>query len=80
MDITDLDSSVAAADWTKATWDIWVGGHLVATIPDLLLALHVANEPEASQSRVVTAFLKLPAAEPMPAKLRTAVDAWLEEG
>lgn len=74
--IINIDEDLRNADWTKVGyWDLFITDKsgdpkLLETVDDLLKHLEVDRYVESRQKAAVEEFMKLPASEAMPKKLK----------
>lgn len=74
--IVNIDEDLRNADWTKVgSWDLYItdkdgNPKLIEKVDDLLKFLEVDKYVESRQKAAVAEFMKLPAAEAMPKKLK----------
>ena len=73
-----IENDTRNEDWLRTLqWDLYRRGRLIVTVDDLLWALHVKLEPLDDQKLAVQHFMTLPAWEPAPEELMTAVGKFL---
>lgn len=69
----NVDANLENADWLRSrTWDLFTPDNkkLITTYDELAASLLSLSERGANERQVVEAFLKLPAARPMPKELK----------